>query len=166
MTIELLQDSVINPAISMFADTDFSDLFSSPGWDTMKNYIWKIISTPFIRFDWWDVVGFIGQLLFFSRFIVQWIASEKKKRNVLPVSFWYLSIAGALISLFYFIHLGRLPLIAAGMASMVIYSRNLQIWFRRRASRQGLVFASDTVSTETEYESADSSEDEGADPSA
>jgi len=152
MTIDILQDSVINPAINILAESDFSDFISSPDWSTMKEYLWKIISTPFVSFDWWDVVGFMGQMLFFSRFIVQWIASEKKKRNVIPVSFWYLSISGAFISLFYFIHLGKLPLIAAGMASMAIYSRNLRIWFKRRTSRQGLVFSSGAVSTEVSFE--------------
>ncbi|GEM_PF-447415 len=105
-------------------------------------YITKVITTPFVRFDWWDVLGFVGQFVFFSRFVVQWWASEKKQRNVLPVAFWYLSMVGGFVSLLYFIHLGRLPLIAAGILSMGIYGRNLRIWFKRRTNRRGLLFAS------------------------
>ena len=160
MAFEMLQDSFLNPAMNIIAQSDFSDFIDSPSWSTFREYMWKIISTPFTRFNSWDVVGFIGQFLFFSRFIVQWIASEKKKRNVLPVAFWYLSISGATISMFYFIHLGKLPLIAAGMASLVIYGRNLRIWFKRRSSRQGLVFASGAVSTEVEMETSSLPEEE------
>lgn len=116
-------------------------------WSAFGDYLYKVISTPFVQFDRWDVVGFVGQFLFFSRFLVQWIASERKKRNVIPVAFWYFSIAGAFISLLYFIHLGKLPLIAAGMLSMVIYGRNLRIWFKRRIQRRGLTFASATAQT-------------------
>jgi lipid-A-disaccharide synthase-like uncharacterized protein len=113
-------------------------------------YITKIIVTPFVRFDWWDVLGFVGQFVFFSRFVVQWWASEKKQRNVLPVAFWYLSMIGGFVSLLYYLHLGKLPLIAAGILSMAIYGRNLRIWFKRRTTRRGLAFASsqtDTTST-------------------
>jgi lipid-A-disaccharide synthase-like uncharacterized protein len=148
MTIELFPECIIAAFSDILAQADFSDLMDSPDWATFREYAWKIISTPFKRFDWWDVVGFFGQFLFFSRFIVQLIASEKKKRNVLPVSFWYLSICGAFISLLYFIHIGKLPLIVAGMASMAIYGRNLHIWFKRRTSRKGLIFATGAVPIE------------------
>jgi lipid-A-disaccharide synthase-like uncharacterized protein len=58
------------------------------------------------RFDlnFWLIFGFIGQLMFTMRFIVQWIASERKKESVIPVSFWYLSLAGGLIVLLYAIY--------------------------------------------------------------
>ena len=119
---------------------------------SLYEYIMKVMTMPFLRFDWWDVVGFFGQFLFFSRFVVQWWASEKKQRNVLPVAFWYLSIGGGFISLLYFIHIGRLPLIAAGFLSMIIYGRNLRIWFKRRLNRRGLVFASAEAQTGIEPE--------------
>ena len=50
-------------------------------------------------------------------------------------------MVGAFISLLYYVHLGKLPLIAAGFLSMGIYGRNLRIWFKRRIARKGLVFA-------------------------
>ena len=62
------------------------------------------IRYPKFQLDFWLLFGFIGQAMFTMRFIVQWIASEKKKESVIPVSFWYFSLAGGLIVLFYAIH--------------------------------------------------------------
>ena len=53
----------------------------------------------------WTYVGFAGQFLFFLRFVVQWIATERQKRSVIPVAFWYLSVIGSLITLVYVIYL-------------------------------------------------------------
>ena len=53
---------------------------------------------------WWLSLGFIAQALFFMRFFVQWVASEKAGRSVVPLAFWYLSISGSLLLLFYAIH--------------------------------------------------------------
>ena len=53
------------------------------------------------RFDSWLVYGVIAQLLFAARFLVQWIASERAGRSVMPITFWFLSIAGGLLTLIY-----------------------------------------------------------------
>jgi lipid-A-disaccharide synthase-like uncharacterized protein len=73
----------------------------------------------------WIAFGIFGQLLFFMRFFVQWIASEKAKRSVVPISFWYFSIGGGLILLIYSIY--RLdPVFILGQATgLFIYIRNL-----------------------------------------
>jgi lipid-A-disaccharide synthase-like uncharacterized protein len=77
----------------------------------------------------WFCLGAIGTLIFNSRFYVQWYASEKQKRSVVPTSFWYLSSAGAILLLLYSIHM-RSP--NGGLSyslNTVIYSRNLvHIW--------------------------------------
>ena len=52
----------------------------------------------------WLTIGFIGQGLFSARFLVQWLASERQKRSVIPEAFWYLSLAGGLTLLIYAIH--------------------------------------------------------------
>ncbi len=49
----------------------------------------------------WDALGFVGQAMFFSRFLVQWIASERAQRSYVPSAFWWLSLAGGSISLVY-----------------------------------------------------------------
>lgn len=75
----------------------------------------------------WLVVGFAGQGLFFSRFLVQWLASEKRRQSYVPPVFWFLSIGGGLVLLSYAIH-RRDPVFIVGQATgILIYSRNL--WF-------------------------------------
>ncbi len=52
----------------------------------------------------WIVIGFLGQALFSARFFVQWLASERVKRSVIPTAFWYFSLAGGVTLLAYAIH--------------------------------------------------------------
>jgi lipid-A-disaccharide synthase-like uncharacterized protein len=74
----------------------------------------------------WIGVGFLGQAMFSGRFLVQWIASEKAKRSVIPMAFWYFSLAGSLILLSYAIY-KRDPVFIVGQATGIfIYLRNLQ----------------------------------------
>jgi len=80
------------------------------------------------------IFGFIGQALFSARFIVQWIASEAKKESVIPMAFWYFSLAGGLFLLTYAI-LRHDPVFILGQAAgLVVYIRNLVLIFRRRAA--------------------------------
>ena len=73
----------------------------------------------------WLALGFFAQALFASRFIVQWLASERAKASVVPVSFWYLSLGGALLLLAYAIH-RRDPVFILGQSTgAIIYLRNL-----------------------------------------
>jgi lipid-A-disaccharide synthase-like uncharacterized protein len=80
----------------------------------------------------WLVVGFTGQALFTSRFIIQWIASERKKESVFPVAFWYLSLVGGTMLLAYAI--SRVdPVIILGQAlGVVVYMRNLVLIHQQR----------------------------------
>ena len=75
----------------------------------------------------WLLVGFAGQALFFSRFFVQWLASERQKASVLPTAFWFLSIAGGLTLLTYAIYRRDPVFILGQMSGVLIYGRN--IWF-------------------------------------
>lgn len=84
-----------------------------------------------IQSEWaWLAVGFIGQAFFFSRFLVQWIASEKAGRSVIPMAFWYCSLVGGLTLLVYAIHVGDPVFIVGQSTGSVIYLRNL--YFRLR----------------------------------
>jgi lipid-A-disaccharide synthase-like uncharacterized protein len=79
----------------------------------------------------WLVVGFTGQALFGARFFVQWIASERAKRSVVPLAFWYFSLVGSLTLLSYAIY-KRDPVFILGQATGIfIYMRNL--YFIRQA---------------------------------
>lgn len=80
----------------------------------------------------WLVIGFAGQVFFSSRFLLQWLASEKQKKSVMPVGFWFLSIGGSLLLLAYAVH-RRDPVFILGQASgFLIYSRNLQLIYREK----------------------------------
>jgi len=71
------------------------------------------------------ILGFAGQILFFMRFFVQWLYSEKHKKSVIPVSFWYFSIGGSSLLLTYSI-LRKDPVFIVGQAAgFLIYFRNL-----------------------------------------
>lgn len=73
----------------------------------------------------WLTIGFAGQLLFTSRFLVQWIASERSGRSVVPLAFWWFSLAGGVTLLVYALWRSD-PVFAVGQASgLVIYGRNL-----------------------------------------
>ena len=79
----------------------------------------------------WVSLGVAGQIVFGLRFIWQWIVSERRNESVIPVVFWYFSIAGALILLVY--TLFRDPVLAPGqLGGLVIYSRNLMLIHRKR----------------------------------
>ncbi|MGH7322941.1 MAG: lipid-A-disaccharide synthase N-terminal domain-containing protein [Candidatus Rokuibacteriota bacterium] len=80
----------------------------------------------------WLVVGFLGQACFSARFVVQWIASERRRESVVPVYFWYFSVAGGVILLAYAIHRLDPVFILGQAAGLVIYVRNLYLIARRR----------------------------------
>ena len=82
---------------------------------------------------WWVVVGLAGQLMFSMRFLIQWISSERARKSVMPVAFWYFSLAGGAILLTYAIY-RRDPVFILGQATgLFIYSRNL--WLIRAEKR-------------------------------
>jgi lipid-A-disaccharide synthase-like uncharacterized protein len=73
----------------------------------------------------WLTIGLAGQACFVARFLVQWVASERVKRSVVPRAFWYFSIGGGLGLLVYAIHRQE-PVFAAGQAAgLLVYARNL-----------------------------------------
>ena len=73
------------------------------------------------------IFGFIGQAMFSGRFLIQWIASEKKQKSVIPNLFWTLSILGSLMLLIYAIY-RKDPVIILGQAfGLIVYIRNLMI---------------------------------------
>ena len=80
--------------------------------------------------DPWLVVGFLGQAFFFSRFVVQWVAAERRGESVVPVSFWYLSLVGAAILLCYAIHRRDPIFVLAYLPNGFIYARNLYLMRR------------------------------------
>ncbi|HUU85426.1 MAG TPA: lipid-A-disaccharide synthase N-terminal domain-containing protein [Phycisphaerae bacterium] len=99
----------------------------------------------------WVVFGFAAQFMFGMRFVVQWIASERRRRSYVPVAFWYLSVCGGLMLLIYAIY-RRDPVFMAGQSlGLVIYLRNLVLIHRRAGAYRDVTAdrdASDTRSAE------------------
>ena len=89
-----------------------------------------------IEWHWWKVVGWAGNLVFFSRFFVQWIATEKRRQVVIPVAFWWLSLIGSLLLLLYgLIHLRDSVVIFAYAFTWIPYIRNIIIHHRHHAAQ-------------------------------
>ena len=86
------------------------------------------------NFSFWMALGLLGQLFFSARFIVQWISSERKKKSIIPISFWFLSLAGSAILLTYAIHRKDPVFILGQSAGFIVYTRNLALI--RRVSRE------------------------------
>jgi lipid-A-disaccharide synthase-like uncharacterized protein len=83
----------------------------------------------------WVGIGLAGQACFFSRFLVQWIASERRGRSIVPRAFWYLSISGGLILLSYSLW-RRDPVFILGQSvGLFVYLRNLVLLRREDAAR-------------------------------
>jgi lipid-A-disaccharide synthase-like uncharacterized protein len=83
----------------------------------------------------WLVIGFLGQACFASRFLVQWMASERAGRSLVPVTFWYLSIAGGAIVLTYAIWRRDPVFIVGQSAGLFVYFRNLVLLRREQRER-------------------------------
>jgi lipid-A-disaccharide synthase-like uncharacterized protein len=84
----------------------------------------------------WVGIGLAGQALFSARFIVQWIVSERRKRSVIPISFWFLSMAGSLVLLAYAIHRKDPVFILGQSFGMLVYSRNLWLILRGQTGQE------------------------------
>jgi lipid-A-disaccharide synthase-like uncharacterized protein len=95
--------------------------------DWLTNLIWY--DGKLLGIDWsvWKVVGWLGNAVFFTRFFVQWYATEKKKRVVVPPVFWWLSLTGSLLLLAYSLHKRDSVFIFAYVFTWIPYIRNLII---------------------------------------
>lgn len=85
----------------------------------------------------WIATGFLGQGLFFGRWIVQWLASERSASSKVPISFWYLSLVGGLITLAYAIYRKDPVFIAGQSIGAVVYVRNLMLIYRPQKAVRG-----------------------------
>ena len=106
-------------------------------WFSFFNFVTNFFQDLSVRYpkfqlDFWVLIGFLGQGMFTMRFIVQWIASEKRKESVIPVAFWYFSLGGGLILLAYAIRRMDPVFIAAYLLNPIIYSRNLYFIYKKK----------------------------------
>jgi lipid-A-disaccharide synthase-like uncharacterized protein len=81
----------------------------------------------------WVAFGFLAQFMFFMRFVIQWIASERVKRSIVPETFWYFSLAGGFMLFLYAAHRGDPVIMVGQLTGLFIYARNIWlIWMERR----------------------------------
>ena len=102
--------------------------------DWISNLLWH--NDQFLGIEWsfWKVVGWCGNLVFFSRFFVQWYATERSKRVVVPTAFWWISITGALLLFVYAVHQRDSVFIFAYAFTWIPYIRNLIIGHRHQSA--------------------------------
>jgi len=79
----------------------------------------------------WVTFGTFGQVVFFSRWIIQWLSSEKSRTSLIPVAFWWCSLIGGIITLVYAHHIGSFPFMLAQAIGIIVYSRNLILISRK-----------------------------------
>ncbi len=97
------------------------------------NQLLAWVHTVFVeQFDAWIVLGFVAQALFTMRFVVQWIASERAKRSVVPVAFWLFSLGGGTLLLIYAIQRQDPVFIAGQGFGLIIYIRNMWLILNER----------------------------------
>jgi lipid-A-disaccharide synthase-like uncharacterized protein len=92
-------------------------------------YLFDVFVT---RADWWLVLGFAAQLMFTMRFLVQWIASERAGRSVVPAAFWFFSLGGGILLLIYALYRKDAVFIAGQAFGVFVYLRNLYFVMRER----------------------------------
>jgi lipid-A-disaccharide synthase-like uncharacterized protein len=89
--------------------------------------------------DSWVILGLIAQGLFTMRFLVQWIASERAGRSVIPLAFWWFSIAGGLLLLVYALYRKDAVFILGQAFGVFVYLRNLYFVLRERRQKLSAV---------------------------
>ncbi|MCK7615912.1 lipid-A-disaccharide synthase N-terminal domain-containing protein [Roseibium sediminicola] len=84
------------------------------------------------QFDFWIILGFVAQFMFMMRFVIQWIASERVGRSIVPVAFWFFSIAGGSLLLVYAIQRQDPVFIAGQGLGLLIYFRNIWLIIKEK----------------------------------
>ena len=110
--------------------TCLSILVSQEKWDALLHWLQA-------QMNLWVAFGFVGQAVFFSRFMVQWIASERAGKSIIPIHFWILSIVGSLILFVFAIHEKELVWILGYSVNSVVYIRNMMLLHKEKKAKQG-----------------------------
>jgi lipid-A-disaccharide synthase-like uncharacterized protein len=89
---------------------------------------------PFQQNYWlWKAIGYGGLVMFQARWVVQWLHSEKHKESLVPISFWWFSVAGAFLELMYFLRQQDSVGILGYCISVVPYTRNLMLIYAKKS---------------------------------
>ncbi len=113
--------------------TTITGMLAAGGWwEAWSAKVWDSFWDP------WFVFGMIGQGIFFLRFLVQWIVSERRGESVIPLAFWYLSLVGSLLIFVYAVREAQPLFMLAQLLACVIYIRNLMLIHRQRKRLQAM----------------------------
>ncbi|MBK8980433.1 MAG: lipid-A-disaccharide synthase N-terminal domain-containing protein [Planctomycetes bacterium] len=115
----------------MFGPTVLEHLFEEP-----PNWLFRILNITSLSSLLWVGIGLLGQVAFFLRMAVQWIASERRKESFVPESFWWLSLGGGIALFSYFIWRKDLIGVLGQTTGVVIYARNLRLIHKRRTRQR------------------------------
>jgi len=85
--------------------------------------------------NFWICLGLFAQFLFFMRFVIQWIASERRKKSVVPIQFWYLSLIGGILLLIYSIYRKDIVFIIGQGSGCIVYIRNLMLIYKKNEGK-------------------------------
>jgi lipid-A-disaccharide synthase-like uncharacterized protein len=96
------------------------------------NFLFKLFNITSWASMAWIAVGFGGQLVFSARFIVQWLASERERRSVVPEAFWWLSLFGGVTMFTYFVWRQDFVGVLGQSSGLVIYGRNIRLIHKQR----------------------------------
>lgn len=96
-----------------------------PSGQFLQPYLGTLLPYLYSSNYWWTFFGFAGNLLFSSRFVLQWLASERRQKLIVPAYFWHLSFWGSVINLIYALHIDNAPILFGVIALPFIYGRNL-----------------------------------------
>lgn len=107
----------------------------------LSNAVGGYLHQVFVQsWDGWVILGFVGQLLFTARFLLQWLASERAGRSVIPLAFWFFSLGGGSVLLVYALYRADPVFILGQGLGLFIYLRNLALIRKEskaRAQREG-----------------------------
>ncbi len=128
--------------------------------------LFPVFSTAkFLGFEigFWGILGFGAQALFFSRFLFQWLVSERRGHSYVPVCFWWISLGGGGLMLAYAIGIKQLPLILGQAVGLFVYMRNLiMIYGKRRLEKAAAVEPGDSLYVHPDRDPADERSDDAA----
>ncbi len=99
----------------------------------MTEWLERVLHVGSVSELLWVLFGFAAQLMFTARFLMQWIASERARESIVPVAFWYFSLAGGLMLLSYAVYRADPVFILGQALGVVIYLRNLWLIHAKRA---------------------------------
>jgi lipid-A-disaccharide synthase-like uncharacterized protein len=122
---------VADPPQEADARRNRGDLMLIQYGQALSSYLYDVFVA---KFDFWLAFGLIAQLFFTARFMVQWIASERAGKSVVPMAFWFCSMGGGLMTLVYGV-VKREPVIILGQSlATIIYIRNIMLIWKNRGS--------------------------------